>query len=85
MSESPTRHFFAPAGNNRIVHGDVAEPLYRDGVMVRLLRHLQTKGAETDRLYLIPSCHTFTSPEVAIFLDFTQGIIACSGVVSLSC
>jgi hypothetical protein len=33
--------------------------------MVRLLRHRQTKGAATDRLYLRPPRHIFTLPKVA--------------------
>ena len=33
--------------------------------MVKLLRHRQTKGAETDMFYLRPPRHIFTLPKLA--------------------
>jgi len=36
--------------------------------MVRLLRHRQTKGAATDRLYLRPPRHILTLPEKSVIL-----------------
>ena len=41
--------------------------------MVKLLRHRQTKGAETARFTLRPPRHIFTLPIVAYFVGINSG------------